>query len=91
MVGFRSLVGGVLAPATLPSCSEWEVEVAQPEDEQVLEALGEGEVKGMWAWTVLRLLLGWSFLWAFIDKMFGLGSPPAAWMAAPSTLDVTPP
>jgi thiosulfate dehydrogenase [quinone] large subunit len=31
------------------------------------------EVKGMWAWTVLRLLLGWSFLWAFLDKMFGLG------------------
>lgn len=28
---------------------------------------------GMWAWTILRLLLGWSFLWAFIDKMFGLG------------------
>lgn len=34
----------------------------------------EGEhVKGMWAWTTLRLLLGWSFFWAFIDKMFGLG------------------
>lgn len=34
----------------------------------------EGQrVPGMWAWTVLRLLLGWSFLWAFIDKMFGLG------------------
>lgn len=31
------------------------------------------EVKGMWAWTTLRLLLGWSFLWAFLDKMFGLG------------------
>jgi thiosulfate dehydrogenase [quinone] large subunit len=31
------------------------------------------EVRGMWAWTVLRLLLGWSFLWAFLDKMFGLG------------------
>lgn len=30
-------------------------------------------VKGMWAWTVLRLLLGWSFFWAFIDKLFGLG------------------
>jgi len=30
-------------------------------------------VKGMWAWTALRLLLGWSFLWAFFDKMFGLG------------------
>ncbi|MFT7476280.1 MAG: thiosulfate dehydrogenase [quinone] large subunit, partial [Verrucomicrobiales bacterium] len=27
----------------------------------------------MWAWTVLRLLLGWSFVWAFLDKMFGLG------------------
>lgn len=27
----------------------------------------------MWAWTALRLLLGWSFLWAFLDKMFGLG------------------
>ncbi|HUW01476.1 MAG TPA: DoxX family protein [Acidimicrobiales bacterium] len=30
-------------------------------------------LKGMWAWTVLRLLLGWSFLWAFLDKAFGLG------------------
>ena len=30
-------------------------------------------VKGMWAWTALRLLLGWSFLWAFLDKFFGLG------------------
>lgn len=40
-----------------------------------LEAtLGDGgETKGMWAWTVLRLLLGWSFLWAFLDKLFGLG------------------
>ena len=28
---------------------------------------------GMWAWTILRILLGWSFLWAFLDKMFGLG------------------
>lgn len=29
--------------------------------------------KAMWAWTGLRLLLGWSFLWAFLDKFFGLG------------------
>ena len=36
-------------------------------------AADEVPVKGMWAWTILRLLLGWSFLWAFIDKMFGLG------------------
>ncbi len=39
-----------------------------------LRDMVEGEeVKGMWAWTLLRLLLGWSFLWAFLDKMFGLG------------------
>jgi len=30
-------------------------------------------VKGMWARTVLLILLGWSFLWAFLDKFFGLG------------------
>ena len=30
-------------------------------------------VKGMWAWTLLRLVLGWGLLWAFLDKMFGLG------------------
>lgn len=39
----------------------------------VHRAVGEDEVKGMWAWTTLRLLLGWSFLWAFLDKFFGLG------------------
>jgi thiosulfate dehydrogenase [quinone] large subunit len=33
----------------------------------------DGQTKGMWAWTVLRILLGWSFVWAFLDKMFGLG------------------
>ena len=31
------------------------------------------ERRAMWAWTALRLLLGWSFLWAFLDKFFGLG------------------
>lgn len=36
-------------------------------------SIGDGKTPGMWAWTVLRLLLGWSFLWAFLDKMFGLG------------------
>lgn len=34
---------------------------------------GDGQTTGMWAWTALRILLGWSFLWAFLDKMFGLG------------------
>jgi hypothetical protein len=33
----------------------------------------DGQTGGMWAWTVLRILIGWSFLWAFLDKMFGLG------------------
>lgn len=37
-------------------------------------AIGDGgQTKGMWAWTALRILLGWSFLWAFLDKLFGLG------------------
>lgn len=41
---------------------------------QLLTSDVDGEpVRGMWAWTVLRLLLGWSFLWAFLDKFFGLG------------------
>ena len=45
-------------------------------DDQLTEPAAKsvnGSIKGMWAWTVLRLLLGWSFVWAFIDKMFGFG------------------
>lgn len=41
--------------------------------EQLETRLGDGQTKGMWAWTVLRILLGWSFVWAFLDKFFGLG------------------
>jgi thiosulfate dehydrogenase (quinone) large subunit len=26
-----------------------------------------------WVWGVLRLAMGWVFLWAFLDKFFGLG------------------
>jgi thiosulfate dehydrogenase [quinone] large subunit len=26
-----------------------------------------------YVWGLLRLALGWTFLWAFLDKMFGLG------------------
>jgi len=29
--------------------------------------------KTEYGWGVLRILLGWLFLWAFLDKMFGLG------------------
>lgn len=34
-------------------------------------------------WETLRFLLGWIFLWAFLDKMFGLGFatlPEKAWI-----------
>ncbi|MEQ8718599.1 MAG: DoxX family protein [Acidimicrobiales bacterium] len=49
--------------------------------DQAARATGEGtgdstttgEPRGMLFWTILRILLGWSFLWAFLDKMFGLG------------------
>jgi len=29
--------------------------------------------KEQWAWVGVRLVLGWILLWAFIDKLFGLG------------------
>ncbi len=41
--------------------------------ERLESRIGDGKTPGMWAWTLLRLLLGWSFVWAFLDKMFGLG------------------
>ncbi|MFC6886254.1 MULTISPECIES: hypothetical protein [Actinomadura] len=28
-----------------------------------------------YAWAVSRFFLGWIFLWAFLDKLFGLGKP----------------
>lgn len=31
------------------------------------------EIKGKYIWGLLRLGIGWIFLWAFIDKVFGLG------------------
>lgn len=36
-----------------------------------------------WLWALVRVLLGWTFVWAFLDKLFGLGrSTPeaAAWI-----------
>ncbi|MFD0630868.1 hypothetical protein [Catenulispora yoronensis] len=26
-----------------------------------------------WLWALVRALLGWTFVWAFLDKLFGLG------------------
>ena len=36
-----------------------------------------------YVWEVLRLILGWFFLWAFLDKLFGFGfatTPSQAWL-----------
>jgi len=38
-------------------------------------------------WVALRLTMGWTFFWAFIDKLFGLGfatEPASAWVAGGS-------
>ena len=43
-----------------------------------------------WAWAAARLSLGWVFLWAFLDKTFGLGheTPAAnAWVDGGSPTD----
>ena len=42
----------------------------------VEDARGGGAAEYVWA--VLRLLMGWTFFWAFIDKLFGLGFATAA-------------
>ena len=32
-----------------------------------------GSAAARWAWAAARISLGWIFLWAFLDKLFGLG------------------
>lgn len=32
-----------------------------------------GTPKARYVWAIARLSLGWVFLWAFVDKLFGLG------------------
>ncbi len=39
---------------------------------QVPEAVHQTRVMN-YVWGVLRLMMGWTFLWAFFDKTFGLG------------------
>lgn len=39
---------------------------------------GTAEGRGGICLAVLRVLLGWTFVWAFLDKMFGLGFPSTA-------------
>lgn len=43
--------------------------------------------KARYLLAVIRISLGWIFLWAFLDKLFGLGrstAPEAAWLASGS-------
>lgn len=43
--------------------------------------------KARYVWAALRIGIGWLFLWAFLDKLFGLGfatSPENAWIAGGS-------
>jgi len=43
--------------------------------------------KERYVWAVLRIGMGWLFLWPFLDKLFGLGfatAPENAWIAGGS-------
>lgn len=40
-----------------------------------------------YVWETLRLVMGWLFLWAFVDKLFGFGfatTPDKAWLSGGS-------
>lgn len=32
-----------------------------------------GHERDIWAWVAIRITLGWIFIWAFLDKLLGLG------------------
>lgn len=38
-----------------------------------IEARPEPKVKARYVWGALRIVIGWIFLWTFLDKAFGLG------------------
>jgi thiosulfate dehydrogenase [quinone] large subunit len=45
------------------------------------------ENKIRYIWAALRIAMGWTFLWAFLDKLFGLSPatpPDKAWLAGAS-------
>jgi thiosulfate dehydrogenase [quinone] large subunit len=45
------------------------------------------ENNAKYIWATLRMLMGWLFLWPFLDKTFGLGfstTPDRAWIAGGS-------
>lgn len=51
------------------------------------EVMEKMENKERYIWAALRIAMGWSLLWPFLDKLFGLGfatSPKDAWIAGGS-------
>jgi len=59
-----------------------ETTVRTPIEMPDVERLEPIHTKGLQrVFAVLRLAMGWTFLWAFLDKAFALGSPPGGpWM-----------
>ena len=65
-----------LATGVREALPEVGADVGGPKSAPAGEARG-GRAAG-YTWAVLRLLIGWTFFWAFIDKLFGLGFATAA-------------
>ena len=47
--------------------------VVEPAHEAVATSFLSREVAARYLWALTRLCLGWTFLWPFLDKLFGLG------------------
>lgn len=47
--------------------------VGSPSIREVTTSAAEPKVKGARVWGILRIGVGWTFLWAFLDKAFALG------------------
>ncbi len=45
----------------------------EPTKESAMSRFLSREVLARYLWAVTRLCLGWTFLWPFMDKLFGLG------------------
>jgi thiosulfate dehydrogenase [quinone] large subunit len=57
--------------------------IARKLEREIEEAAIRRPGRELYFWALLRLGLGWIFLWAFIDKLFGLGfatKSEAAWI-----------
>ena len=59
--------------ATLTQQREREVLPGPTVIRQVGDILGRPDRRIGYVWGTLRLGMGWIFLWAFVDKLFGLG------------------